>query len=146
MFTVNPSHSNFIVFKLPDKLILSILSHVSQNPRAAGHYARFRVQYCMEINAHHERQVEFLLSVSMTCRAMRLRLLPWIWEHIECFKSAPSHGSVGLPRVLNAMIGALHMDTFLAASVKCFHALLCCTSGRADPCPLQVHDGVHPVG
>lgn len=123
-FIVNPSHSDFTVFKLPDELILLVLSYISPDPPLTGHYVRFRVQYRMEINEDHERRVELLVSLSMTCRAMRLRFLPWIWEHIECFKLVSTHGSEGSPRGLDSMMRALHVDTFLAASVKYFRALL----------------------
>ena len=99
----------FVVFELPDELILSILSHVSPEPQLTGPYARFRVQYRMEINDDHRKRVRFLRPLSMTCRAMRLRLLPWMWDLIE-----PSD----LGWNLFAIVNALHADTFLAASVK----------------------------
>jgi len=49
----------------------------------------------------------------MTCKAMRLRLLPWIWEHLE-----PSWGDY-----LNK-ITTLRVDRSLASSVKYLWALL----------------------
>ena len=99
----------------------------------------------MEIKDHHEQREELLLSLSMTCRAMRLRLLSWLWERVECFNLIPSHGPEDFRRGINAVMGTLRMDTFLAASVKCFRAGFWCTSGEADACPLQVHDGIHRV-
>ena len=125
MLRVDLPHSIFLVFELPDELILSVLSHISPDPPVIGHYARFRLQYCMQISDCHQQRARFLLSLSMTCRAMRLRLLPWIWERIECFKSVPRCGPEGFPKGLNAMVGALHTDIFLAVSVKYSCALLC---------------------
>jgi len=59
----------------------------------------------------------------MTCKAMRLRLLPWIWEHLD-----PLWGDyVGN---LNRIANASRVDRSLASNVKYFSALLCpCESG-----------------
>jgi len=95
---------HFAVLGLPDELILSILSHISPEPRLTGHYARFRVQYNMDINKYHQRRVEFLRPLSATCKAMRLRLLPWIWEHLELF----------IPRFFNSG------EKKLTASLMCY--------------------------
>ena len=106
----------FTVFKLPNDLIHSILSHISPDPQLTGHHARFRIQYGMEINDHRERRTQFLRPLSMTCKEMRLRLLPWIWEHLE-----PSwRDFVGN---LNIIANASRADMLLAASVKYFRVL-----------------------
>lgn len=73
--------SPFVVFELPNELFLSILSYISPEPRLAGHYARFRVQYCMQINDVHYLRAQLLRPLNMTCKAMRLRL--WTWDLIE---------------------------------------------------------------
>ena len=147
MLNVNPFRSIFAVFEFPDELILSILSHVSPDPQLTGHYARFRVQYCMRINNYREQRVQFLLSLSMTCRAMRSRLLSWVWERIEFLKLGPYWRSEGgFPVAPNAAMDALRTDIFLAASVKCFLPFFVCVCVSADPCPLQVHDGLHHMG
>ena len=140
-----PVPSVLAVFELPDELILSVLSHISPDPQFTGHYARFRVQYCMDTNDHHKQRVRFLLPLSMTCRTMRSRLLPWIWERIESPGFGPGwKPQGGIPKGFNTLIGALRTDTILAANVKYFHALSC-TLVRPD-LSLQVLDGVHHVG
>ena len=139
---------HFLVFQLPDELILSILSWVSPDPQLTGHYARFRVQYSMEISDYHERRTRFLLLLSMTCRMMRLRLLPWIWERVECLELIPSWSpdlEAAPPRGLNAIMGVLHKDIFLAANIRYFCTLASPRVG-ADSCPLKVHDSVSYVG
>ena len=61
--------------------------------------------------------MRFLRPLSMTCKAMRLRLLPWIWEHVE-----PSWGDhVGN---LNRIVYASRVDRSVARSVKYSCALL----------------------
>ena len=58
----------------------------------------------------------------MTCRAMRLRFLPWVWEYI-----APSsgQGSKETPASdLRAIVNALHTDKSVATSVKYGYAFL----------------------
>ena len=114
------------VFELPDELILSILSCVSPDPQLTGYYARFRVQYCMGISDYHQQRVRFLLSLSMTCRAMRLRLLPWIWECVErlMFPNWSPGPEGGTPGKFSATIGTLRTDILLAASVKYVCAML----------------------
>jgi len=99
----------------------------------------------MEIDDYHEQRVRFLLPLSMTCKAMRLRLLPWIWERVECIESAPNWSSEGgVPRKLDTIVSALRADTSLATSVKYFSTLLFLCFG-ADPRTLKVHDGVGDV-
>ena len=113
-----------IVFELPDELILSILSHISPDPQLTARYARFCIPYSAGISDCHNKRVEFLRPLSMTCRAMRLRFLPWVWERLEL---PPVHSwiSIGemLVRKLNVVVNALHTDVFLAASVKYFYSL-----------------------
>ena len=110
-----------VVFELPNELTLCILSHISPEPQLTGQYARFRVQYGMDINDHHEQRVRFLLPLSMTCKAMRSRLLPWIWEQVECLELAPRWRSEeGTPRKLDTIMSTLCADISLATNVKYF--------------------------
>jgi len=126
VLNVEPFHSIFAVFELPDELILSILSHISPDPQFTGHYPRFRVQYSMRINDYHDQRARFLRSLSMTCRAMRLRFLPWVWERVKCLKLVPCwYSGGGFPGESNAIAGALRADVFLAARVRCLYPLLC---------------------
>ena len=78
-------HPVFAVFELPDELILSILLYTSPDPRLTGHYTQFSTRDGMATEGYSDQwhQVEFLRPLSMTCRAMRLRLLPWVWERLE---------------------------------------------------------------
>lgn len=106
----NLSDLTFAVFELPDELILSILSQIAPEPRFTGHRARFRVQYIMETSDDYYRRTQFLVPLSMTCKVMRLRLRPWIWDLIE-----PSRH----PHVMNlALVDALNADAYLATSVR----------------------------
>ena len=144
---INLSHLTFAVFELPDELILSILSYISPDPQLTdiGRYARFRVQYGMVVDGGHQQRVRFLLHLSMTCMAMRFRLLPWVWERLECLELVPSWSSDGrFPRKLNAIMKALDANASLATSVRYFCALLCLSVG-ADLCPLKVRDGARVV-
>ena len=104
------STSLFTVFDLPDELILSILSYIFPDPpRHIGDYARFRIN--------------FLRTLSMTCKAMRLRLLPWVWGRTEvryCQMSWKSR-----TRQFDTLLNVLHADTFMATSVRCPCTLLC---------------------
>jgi hypothetical protein len=108
------SHPVFPVFEFPDELILAVLSYVCSRPKPTSHYARFRFEYNMDNSYCHWRRAKFLLPLSMTCRAMRLRLLPWIWEHVEVF----SGGS--LERRPKAVVDALRADPCLGMSVQYF--------------------------
>ena len=56
----------------------------------------------------------------MTCKAMRSRLLPRMWERI----SLPQRSWETFGRNLVAVINALHVNPFLATSVKYFCMLL----------------------
>ena len=109
-------HRTLTVFKFPDELILSVLSHVSTDPGLTCQYARFRFQYNMDASDYHRRRVAFLLPLSMTCRAMRLRLLSWIWERTEAFLG----GWESLVRRHKTIVGALRADPGLGMSVKYF--------------------------
>ena len=114
----------FAVFELPDELMLLILSFISPGPWLTGHYSRFRAQYGIDISDCHRRRMEFLRPLSMTCRSMRLRLLPWIWERLEVSPQLAwgyDRGllePLGLVRRLNAIGNILHANVFLATNVK----------------------------
>ena len=130
------------VLELPDELILSILSYISPEPLFADHYVRLRLQYGMVANDRHLMRMRFLLSLSMTCRAMRFRLLPWIWGRLECPEVTSRKLSKGhTPRKLDAIVNVLRADTFLATSVRYF-IVIPSPWVSVDPCPLKVHDGV----
>ena len=113
------------VFKLPDELILSILSHVSPDPHLSGDYARFHMPYTTVLCNYYDERARFIRPLSMTCRAMRLRLLPWVWGRLE----VPSRLDTGpvKPTVqeLNTILNGPHTDKFLASSVKYFCPLPC---------------------
>jgi hypothetical protein len=108
------------VFELPDELILSVLSCVSPTPEFTGQYARFRFQYSMDNSDYHWRRMEFLLSLSMTCRAMRLRFLSWIWKHIEVSSWKD------LERRPKVIVDVLRTDPCLGMSVRYSHPFICC--------------------
>ena len=117
----------FTVFELPDELILSILSHVPPDPRFAGHYAWFRIRYGGEIDDYHQQRAQFLRPLSMTCWAMRLRLVPWVWERLELPLPYSLFVRREIPvflRKLNAITNGLRADTLLATSVKYLFSLL----------------------
>ena len=103
----------FAVFEFPDELILSVLSYVSSDP---GQYARFHFQHVMDTRYWYRQRLAFLLSLGMTCRAMWLRLLPWIWERVEMC-------SRNWERRSNAIVGVLHADPYLGLNVKYVHPL-----------------------
>ena len=78
---------------------------------------------------------------------MWLRLVPWVWERLELrlpYNYGKGWETPIFLRNLNAIADALRADTFLATSVKCFLFFLC-PWVRANPCPLEVHDGAPPV-
>ena len=127
------SHLISAVFEFPDELILSVLSYVSPALELTGQYARFRFQYNMDNSDYHRRRMEFLLSLSMTCRTMRLRLLPWIWKHIE----ASSWKDLG--RRHKAIVDVLRTDPCLGMSVRYFRPFIRRWVG-VDLCPLKVPD------
>ena len=106
------------VFKLPDELILSILSYISPDPRLSGHHARFRMPYSAGMSNCHIQRVEFLLPLSMTCRAMRLRLLPWVWELLEIPQRLVLASKKPTVRKLDTILSGPYTDTFLATNVR----------------------------
>jgi len=119
--SLGPKLISFIVFELPDELILSILSHISPEQQFTGHYARFRIQYNLMAGDRHRQRVRFLQPLSMTCRAMRLRLIPFIWEHLRLFLlgSTVERGRKGGAVLrLETLLSALHVDMNLAITVK----------------------------
>ena len=70
----------------------------------------------MEMNDDYHQRAQFLIPLSMTCKAMRLRLRPWIWDLVE-----PSRRR----HVMNlTMVETLRTDTSLAASVRYLRAFL----------------------
>ena len=107
------------VFELPDEIILSILSHIPQNTQATGHCAWFRDSYSMNERSCWDQREQVLRQLSMTCRAMRLRFVPWVWERLEL--STLSHQK---PYKTKIILKALHTDVFLATSIRYFHAVL----------------------
>ena len=108
------------VFGFPDELILSVLSYVSPALELTGQHVRFRFQYNMDNSDYHWRRMEFLLSLSMTCRVMRLRLLPWIWNHIE------ASSWKDLERRPKVIVSVLRADPCLGMSVRDSRPFICC--------------------
>ena len=109
--------TSLVVFELPYELILSILSHISPEPQFTGHYARFRIQYDLIVDDRHRLRMGFLRPLSMTCKAMRLLLIPFIWEHLRLF---PRRWVGGRDAVLRfeTLLSALRADMSLAIAVK----------------------------
>ena len=111
----------FTVIELPDELILSILSHVSPDPpQHISHYAWFHMMYDLWVGDYRQQRVRFLRPLSMTCKAIRLRLLPWVWERLE-FPPPWSLGGKILARKLTNLTNILPTDVLLATTVKYFH-------------------------
>ena len=138
---VNLVTPGFAVFELPDELILSLLPHIYPlaNPRHAGHYPQFRIHDELVTDDYYYRlRARFLRPLSMTCRPMWLRLMPWIWEHINLPKPY-SRSSGETVRKLNAIVNVLRTGTYLATSVRYFCVLLYPWVGT-DSCPPKVHD------
>ena len=135
-------HPTFTVFKLPDELILSILSHIAPDPQLTSDYARFRIQYTRGIGGrYHQQRVRFLRPLSMTCKAMRLRLLPLMWERLDVRQSSWKN----FVRELDAIVDGLRCaDIFLATSVRYSYAPLSSWI-RANSRPLKVHDDTSPM-
>ena len=83
----------------------------------------------------------------MTCKAMRLRLLPWIWDLIE-----PSRCRRGFPAYfltnLVTLVDASHADASLATNIKYLCALFCPGVGlirslkRFMTVPVLLHDTI----
>ena len=106
-------HPIFAVFKLPDELILSILYYISPDPHLVSYHARFHVQYSSEINDYHKQRVQFLLPLSMTCKAMWLQLVPWIWGRLTV-----AQHDWNSEWTFNVQKLRVPVNVFLAASVK----------------------------
>ena len=119
-------HPIIAVFKLPDEIILSIPSHVSPGPWLAGHHTRFCIPYCVGNNDCHDRQVLFLRPFSMTCRAMWLRLLPWV-----CVGGLEA--SLWLLQTIREfnpiVLNTFRTDAVLATSAKWVCTILCLLNG-----------------
>ena len=81
----------------------------------------------------------------MTCRTMRFRLRPWVWERIECPELVTNRSSgARILRKLDIITKTLFADTSLATSVRYLITVPYPWVG-ADPCPPQICDGVRDV-
>ena len=70
----------------------------------------------MRVDGDHQLRVQSLLPLSRTCKAMRLLLLPWIWERIECLQvDSPQQDT---PRKLDAVMKTLSADPSLVTNVR----------------------------
>ena len=114
----------FAVFGLPDELILSILSHIAPDTQHTGHWVRFRIQHELQIDDRHRQRVQFLRPLSATCKAMRLRFLPWVWERLELPRPYDRNSGDIFVRKLNAIANTLHAGIYPATIVKYRSALL----------------------
>ena len=72
---------------------------------------------------------------------MRLRLLPWIWERIECVDVVSQED---IPRKLDAVMKALSADASLATSVRYLFDIPLLWVGT-DPRPLKVPDDIRDM-
>ena len=117
--SANQFHPIFAVFELPNELILNILSNVSPDPQLTGRYAQFRIPYSVGIIDCHNQRVEFLRLLSMTCKAMRLRLMPWVWERLDLLQLYHwmVEGDIFMKK-LDAITNALYANVSPAANVK----------------------------
>jgi len=115
----------FAVFELPDELILLILFWVSPDPQLTGRYARFSFPYSTGASECHNQRASFLRPLSATCRGMRLRLLPWVWERVEVPLQNAWKSEVQILWGLNVIANALRRDVFLAGSVRYFCIFPC---------------------
>ena len=94
----------------------------------------------MRISDHHKQRMRFLRRLSMTCRAMWLRFVPWVWERLELpFADYWSSGET-FAKKLNAITNALHAEPFLATTMRYLCTLPCPWVG-ADSRPVKVHEG-----
>ena len=114
------TYLHFSVFKLPDEIILSILSHIAPDPQAIGLCAWFRDSYGAKVNDYRYQRTQFLRRLGMTCRLMRLRFVPWVWERLEI-----SLTHYRKSEEMNIIVNALHADAFLAANIRYFYAPFC---------------------
>lgn len=121
----NLPHPILAVCALPDELILCILSHISPDPRPPSHYTWFySIQYNQKGgDGYLQQRVGFLRLLSMTCKEMWFRLLPWVWERLELPLPCGSRDLEGVfVRRLNATVDVLHMNPFPATIVKYFYS------------------------
>ena len=75
--------------------------------------------YDLWVGDYRQQRVRFLRPLSMTCKAMRLRLLPWVWERLE-FPPPWSLGGKILARKLTNLTNILPTDVLLVTNVKYF--------------------------
>ena len=81
------------------------------------------MSYSTELCYCHDERVQFLRPLSMTCREMRFRLLPWVWGRLE-IPSPPDMISMKLAvQKLRTILNGPHTDRSLAHSVKYFSPL-----------------------
>ena len=93
-------------------------SHICPDPQLTGPYARFCIPNRPGICYCYNQRVRFLQPLSMTCKAMRLRLLPWVWECLELPPVFRRTAGERVAKRLDSVVNAVHADMFLAASVK----------------------------
>ena len=74
----------------------------------------------MEIRDDYNQHVRSLRQLSMACRTMWLRLVPWVWERLEI-----SISDYQKPDKTEIFANVLRAETFLATSIRYFCALLC---------------------
>ena len=120
--SLNLSRPIFAVFELPDELILSVLFQISPDTHHTRGWVRFRIHDEMGIDRCRQVRAQILRPLSMTCRAMRLRLVPWIWEYLQLPppRNQSTRGEIILKK-LNIIANALNADTYLATSVRYFY-------------------------
>ena len=131
----DPFHPILTVFKLSDEDFFSILSHICPVPQPAGHHAWFHFQ--REVYGNILQRADLLRPLSMTCRTMWLRLLPWVWE---CLQLSPPRtwGEGVFAKRLDAIVNIFQANAILAATVKYFYVL--CLWFGADSCIPKVCD------
>ena len=93
---------------------------------------------------YHDQRAEFLRPLSATCKAMRLRLLPWVWERVEVHQKPRGTSEKQVMRGLNVIAECLAADTFLATSVKYISALLFPESGADSLLLMKIHKDTSP--
>ena len=96
---------------------------------------------------YRQQWVQSLRPLSMTCKRMRLRLLPWIWGRLEIKIPLPYGWDACeiIAKKLNTAANYLRVDTLLATSVTYICAFLCSCVG-SDFCSLtKVPHGISPV-
>ena len=113
------------VFKLPDELIIFILLYISPDPHLSGHYARFHMSHSAMMCNYYDKRAQFLRPLSMTCRAMRLRLLPYVWGRLEIPRRLGMISMKLAVQELNTILNGPHTDRSLVSSVKYFCPYFC---------------------